>query len=81
MPSTYPGDCVCALHRDCPWREDALIRRVKWRPSLYSSSTGTTRQLPKLACRTCHNKFHAACLYKWFSSSQKSTCPLCQTTF
>jgi hypothetical protein len=50
-------------------------------PICYQIVHGTTRQLPRLACRTCNNKFHAACLYKWFSSSQKSTCPLCQTTF
>jgi len=35
--------------------------------------------LPRLGCKTCHNKFHSACLYKWFNSSHKSNCPLCQT--
>eukprot|EP00026_Physarum_polycephalum_P000411 Phypoly_transcript_00412.p1 GENE.Phypoly_transcript_00412~~Phypoly_transcript_00412.p1 ORF type:complete len:1599 (+),score=331.51 Phypoly_transcript_00412:75-4871(+) len=38
-------------------------------------------QLPKLQCRTCKNKFHSACMFKWFSTSHKSTCPLCQTDF
>nr|TKW07724.1 hypothetical protein SEVIR_7G326000v2 [Setaria viridis] len=37
--------------------------------------------LPRLACKTCRHKFHGACLYKWFSTSNKSTCPLCQTPF
>ena len=32
--------------------------------------------LPRLGCKTCHNKFHSACLYKWFNSSHKSNCPL-----
>jgi len=38
-------------------------------------------QLPKLQCRTCKNKFHSGCMFKWFSTSHKSTCPLCQTDF
>lgn len=42
---------------------------------------GANHQLPKLACRTCKKKFHAACLYKWFSTSNNSTCPLCRNLF
>ena len=42
---------------------------------------GSNHQLPKLACRTCKKKFHAACLYKWFSTSNNSTCPLCRNLF
>ena len=41
----------------------------------------TTNQLPKLVCRQCKNKFHAACLYKWFHSSNNTTCPLCRNPF
>lgn len=37
--------------------------------------------LPSKVCPTCLNKFHAACLYKWFKSSGSSTCPLCRCTF
>lgn len=37
--------------------------------------------LPSKVCPTCLNKFHAACLYKWFKSSGASTCPLCRSTF
>lgn len=35
--------------------------------------------LPRLQCRTCHVRFHPACLYKWFKSSGKSMCPHCQS--
>jgi len=42
---------------------------------------GSNHQLPKLACRTCKKKFHSACLYKWFSTSNNSTCPLCRNLF
>lgn len=37
--------------------------------------------LPSKTCPVCNNKFHAACLYKWFKSSGSSTCPLCRSTF
>ncbi|XP_025830695.1 E3 ubiquitin-protein ligase listerin isoform X2 [Agrilus planipennis] len=40
-----------------------------------------TYQLPKLSCSTCRKKFHSACLYKWFSTSNKSTCPICRNLF
>ena len=42
---------------------------------------GSTYQMPKVACPTCKKKFHSACLYKWFSTSQNSTCPLCRNLF
>ena len=37
--------------------------------------------LPSKVCTTCLNKFHSACLYKWFKSSGASTCPLCRSAF
>ncbi|XP_017893627.1 E3 ubiquitin-protein ligase listerin [Ceratina calcarata] len=40
-----------------------------------------TYQIPKLSCHICRKKFHTACLYKWFSTSQKSTCPICRSVF
>jgi len=42
---------------------------------------GSNHQLPKLGCRTCKKKFHSACLYKWFSTSNNSSCPLCRNLF
>ncbi|KAK1229957.1 hypothetical protein PQX77_006950, partial [Marasmius sp. AFHP31] len=35
--------------------------------------------LPKKACKTCKNRFHAGCLYRWFSTSHSSSCPLCRS--
>ncbi|XP_030373651.1 E3 ubiquitin-protein ligase listerin [Scaptodrosophila lebanonensis] len=40
-----------------------------------------TCQLPKLTCKTCKKKFHGPCLYKWFTTSSKSTCPICRNVF
>lgn len=44
----------------------------------YAVVHGTNFQLPRLQCRTCRKKFHSACLYKWFNTSQNSSCPLCR---
>lgn len=40
-----------------------------------------TYQIPKLSCRTCRKKFHTPCLYKWFNTSHKCTCPICRNVF
>ncbi|UMM11264.1 hypothetical protein L5515_000636 [Caenorhabditis briggsae] len=40
-----------------------------------------TNQLPKVKCKQCKNRFHSNCLYKWFESSNQSTCPLCRNNF
>ncbi|CAL1683944.1 unnamed protein product [Lasius platythorax] len=40
-----------------------------------------TYKIPKLSCHTCRKKFHTLCLYKWFNTSQKSTCPICRNVF
>ena len=42
---------------------------------------GTDRSLPSISCANCENKFHVACIRKWFNTSNKSNCPLCQTFF
>uniref|UniRef100_A0A671VDD3 E3 ubiquitin-protein ligase listerin n=1 Tax=Sparus aurata TaxID=8175 RepID=A0A671VDD3_SPAAU len=47
----------------------------------FSVIHGSNYSLPKKGCRTCKKKFHSACLYKWFTSSNKSTCPMCRETF
>lgn len=47
----------------------------------YAVIHGTNYQLPKKKCRTCKKLFHSICLYKWFESSNKSSCPLCRNLF
>ncbi|KAF9477335.1 hypothetical protein BDN70DRAFT_881303 [Pholiota conissans] len=44
--------------------------------SIISVMDGT---LPKKPCKTCKNRFHAGCLFKWFNSSHSSSCPLCRS--
>ncbi|CAL1708694.1 unnamed protein product [Somion occarium] len=45
----------------------------------YSVISAMDGSLPKKPCKTCKNRFHAGCLYKWFSSSHSPTCPLCRS--
>ncbi|CAI1681836.1 hypothetical protein SEUBUCD646_0M03850 [Saccharomyces eubayanus] len=45
----------------------------------YSILHAVDRKLPSKTCPTCKNKFHGACLYKWFRSSGNNTCPLCRS--
>ena len=45
------------------------------------SIIGADRQLPSKRCNTCKNLFHSSCLFKWFKSSNASTCPLCRNPF
>ncbi|KAI7886425.1 hypothetical protein K492DRAFT_140487 [Lichtheimia hyalospora FSU 10163] len=47
----------------------------------YSIISAQDRSIPTKQCRTCKNKFHASCLYKWFRSSNSASCPLCRTVF
>ncbi|SMR54765.1 unnamed protein product [Zymoseptoria tritici ST99CH_3D1] len=46
----------------------------------YSIISGA-KELPTKRCQTCKNLFHASCLFKWFKSSNASTCPLCRNAF
>jgi len=47
----------------------------------YSIAHATTKTMVNTTCSTCHNKFHDACLYQWFTTSGRSTCPLCRNLF
>ncbi|AET41242.1 ubiquitin-protein ligase RKR1 Ecym_7418 [Eremothecium cymbalariae DBVPG len=45
----------------------------------YSILHPVDRKLPTKVCPTCNNRFHGACLYKWFRSSGNNSCPLCRS--
>ncbi|XP_010535346.1 PREDICTED: LOW QUALITY PROTEIN: E3 ubiquitin-protein ligase listerin [Tarenaya hassleriana] len=60
---------------------DKEFEGVEECPICYSVIHTVNHNLPRLACKTCKHKFHSACLYKWFSTSHKSACPLCQSPF
>jgi hypothetical protein len=62
------------------WKEnvDKEFEGVEPCPVCYSVLSVKTHELPNLQCKTCDHRFHASCLYKWFKSSGKSQCVLCQ---
>jgi E3 ubiquitin-protein ligase listerin len=45
------------------------------------SIIGTDMQTPNKRCGTCRNTFHGSCLFRWFRSSNSSSCPLCRNNF
>jgi hypothetical protein len=47
-------------------------------PVCYSVLAVKSHELPNLQCKTCRNTFHSSCLHKWFASSGKSLCVICQ---
>ena len=64
------------------WKDkvDKKLEGVEECMICFSVVHGTnTHSLPKLQCRTCRKKYHAECLYKWFDTSNQSTCPLCRS--
>jgi hypothetical protein len=59
------------------WRAnvDREFAGVEPCPICYLVIHGANHQLPRLRCGQCRNKFHNACLYKWFTSSSKVDVP------
>lgn len=47
-------------------------------PVCYCVLAVKTHELPNMQCKTCANTFHSSCLQKWFTSSGKSRCVVCQ---
>ena len=62
------------------WKEnvDKEFEGVEPCPVCYSVLHVKSHKLPNLECNTCHNQFHAECLYEWFKTSGKSVCVICQ---
>jgi hypothetical protein len=58
---------------------DAEFAGVEPCPICYAVIHPVDHQKPRLRCRQCSNTFHATCLYTWFRTSSKSSCPLCVT--
>lgn len=50
-------------------------------PICYSIFHPSDRSLPGPSCKTCRNKYHPSCLYKWFKSSGNATCAMCRAVF
>jgi len=57
---------------------DKHFEGVECCPICYSLFHLSNYSLPNLACKTCKNKFHSACMYKWIKVAHKSECPICR---
>ncbi|KAG8528214.1 uncharacterized protein KY384_007131 [Bacidia gigantensis] len=69
-------DCLLA------WRRNVTAAmKGQTECSICYSVVGSDKTLPKKECPTCKNRFHAGCLFRWFKSSNSSSCPLCRNTF
>lgn len=69
-------DCLVA------WRKNVTATmKGQSECAICYSVVGADRTLPSKVCKTCKNKFHGSCLFRWFSSSNSSSCPLCRNTF
>ena len=47
----------------------------------YSVVHVESNSLPGKQCGTCKNKYHADCIFRWFRTSHKTNCPICQSPF
>ena len=66
------------------WRRsmDRVLRDAAECPICYSVLHARTGRVARIACPTCHYRFHAECLYRWFrGATQGATCPLCRSPF
>jgi hypothetical protein len=66
---------------------------LAWRRNVFGALKGQTEcaicysvvgedgRVPSKKCRTCKNSFHGGCLFKWFKSSNATSCPLCRESF
>ena len=74
------GDIISAI---LLWKSniDSEMEGVEECLICYCVMHATDRSLPKLPCKNCNNKFHVGCIRKWFNTSHKSNCPLCQQFF
>lgn len=67
----------------CFWKKslDQEFDGIEPCPICYSVIHHGDNSIPKMECKTCHQKFHPKCLVKWFQTSHKNECPLCKQSF
>jgi hypothetical protein len=60
---------------------DKVLEGVEDCVICYSIVHPETGSVPSKQCAVCKNKFHQECIFRWFRTSHKTTCPLCQSSF
>ena len=81
-PSGAAGEGSALIEGLVAWRKNvsAAMKGHTQCAICYSVVSGD-RQLPSKKCLTCKNCFHSSCLFRWFRSSNSSSCPLCRNSF
>ena len=64
------------------WRKNvAATMKGQAECAICYSVVSSAKELPGKRCSTCKNSFHSSCLFRWFKSSNSSSCPLCRNAF
>lgn len=65
------------------WKANAekVLQGVEPCSVCYCVLQPSDRSLPGPSCKTCRNRFHSMCLYRWFKTSGQATCPMCRSLF
>lgn len=65
------------------WKSNAekVLQGIEPCSVCYCVLQPSDRSLPGPNCKTCRNKFHSMCLYRWFKTSGQATCPMCRSLF
>ena len=78
--STTRGSILIAILK---WSKfvDKFFEGAEPCPICYQVLAKSNGRKPEATCRQCSNSYHGDCLMKWFTTSSKSTCPMCQCSW
>ncbi len=81
--SVFKSDSINILDGVLIWKQNVekSLEGIEPCPICYCVFHAADKTLPGPTCKTCKNKYHPSCLYKWFKSSGNSTCPMCRAVF
>lgn len=81
--SVFKSDTINILDGLVLWKQNVekSLEGMEPCPICYCIFHAADKTLPGPSCKTCNNKYHPSCLYKWFKSSGNATCPMCRAVF
>lgn len=81
--SLFRSDSINVLEGLLLWKDNVekSLEGIEPCPICYCVFHASDKSLPGPSCKTCNNKYHPSCLYKWFKTSGNSTCPMCRAVF
>lgn len=81
--TVFKSDSINILDGLLHWKRNVekSLEGMEPCPICYCIFHASDKTLPGPSCKTCNNKYHPSCLYKWFKSSGNATCPMCRAVF